>query len=191
MYFLDVQGNPTDEERFYSTAPDGRINDFDRTEIGNVLPGYTYGLNLNLGWKGLDLVMNFYGEGDVDKVNSSRRRFESMSGVHNQLATTVDRWTPTNTNTNVPRTVVGDPAGNNRMSDRWVEDASFFRLNTWQLGYSLQGSVLTALGNTVSSLRVFVGGHNNIYLHRWSTLDPVNDAFPLPKTFTMGLNARF
>ena len=191
MYFLDVHGNPTDEERFYSTTPDGRINDFDRTEIGNVLPGYTYGVNLNLGWKGLDLVVNFYGEGDVDKVNSSRRRFESMSGVHNQLATTVDRWTPTNTNTDVPRAVVGDPAGNNRMSDRWVEDASFFRLNTWQLGYSLQNSALTALGNTVSSLRVFVGGHNNIYLHRWSTLDPVNDAFPLPKTFTMGLNARF
>lgn len=191
LYFQDVQGNPTDEEPFYSTTPDGRVNDFDRTEIGNVLPGYTYGLNLNFGWKGLDLIMNFYGEGDVDRVNSSRRRLESMSGVHNQLATTLDRWTPTNTNTTVPRVSGSDPAGNNRISDRWVEDASFFRLNTWQLGYSLPASALNALRNRISSLRVFVGGHNNIYLHRWSTLDPINDTYPLPRSFTFGLNARF
>ena len=191
MYFLDVQGNSTDDEPFYSKTPDGQINDFDRTEIGNVLPGYTYGLNLNVGWKGFDFVANFYGEGDVDRVNSTRRRFESMTGVHNHLTTTLDRWTPSHTNTGVPRAVVGDPAGNNRISDRWVEDASFFRLNTWQLGYSLQNSALASLKNTVSSLRIYVGGNNNIYLHRWSTVDPVNDQFPLPKTFTVGLNARF
>lgn len=191
MYFLDVQGNPTDDEPFYSKTPDGRVNDFDRTEIGNVLPGYTYGVNLNLGWKSLDLVMNFYGEGDVDRVNSSRRRLESMSGVHNQLSTTLDRWTPTNTNTTIPRVSGSDPAGNNRLSDRWVEDASFFRLNTWQLGFSLPSTALNALNNHVSSLRIFVGGHNNIYLHRWSTLDPINDQYPLPRSFTLGLNARF
>src|SRR5690606_17219042 len=181
----------TDDEPFYSNTPDGRINDFDRTEIGNLLPGYTYGLNLNLGWKSFDMIMNFYGEGDVDRVNSSRRRLESMSGVHNQLVTTLDRWTPTNTNTTIPRAIGSDPAGNNRISSRWVEDASFFRLNTWQLGYSLPASALNALRNRVSSLRIFVGGHNNIYLHRWSTLDPMSDTYPLPRTFTMGLNARF
>src|SRR5690606_33286393 len=54
LYFMDVQGNPTDDEPFYSTTPDGRVNDFDRTEIGNVFPRYTYGLNFNLGWKSLD-----------------------------------------------------------------------------------------------------------------------------------------
>lgn len=191
MYFLDVHGDPTEDEPFYSTTPDGRINDFDRTEIGDVLPGYTYGLNLNVGWKGVDLILNFYGEGDVDRVNSARMQLESMGGVHNQLATTLNRWTPENPNTSMPRAVVGDPAGNNRLSDRWVEDASFFRLNTWQLGYSLSPSALGKLNNHVSSLRVFVGGHNNIYLTRWSTLDPINDNFPLQRSFTMGLNVRF
>lgn len=191
MYFVDVQGNPTDDEPFYSKTPDGQINDFDRTEIGNVLPGYTYGLNLNFGYKGFDAVLNFYGEGDVDKVNTARRRLEAMTGVHNHLATTLDRWTPDNPNPNMPRAIFGDPAGNNRISSRWVEDASFFRLNTWQLGYSLSSGALAALNNSVSSLRIFIGGHNNIYLHRWSTLDPINDAFPLPKTFTAGLSAKF
>src|SRR5690606_35665390 len=84
MYFLDVQGNPTDDEPFYSTTPDGIINDFDRTDISNTIPGFTYVINGSVRWKGLDLSFSFYGEGDVDKVNSARRSFESMSGATNQ-----------------------------------------------------------------------------------------------------------
>lgn len=191
MYFLDVQGNPNDDEPFYSTTPDGRINDFDRTDIGNTIPGFTYGINGSMRWKGLDFSFSFYGEGDVDKVNSARRRFESMSGATNQMATTLNRWTPENPNTDMPRAVVRDPAGNNRLSDRWVESAAFFRLNNWQLGYSLPSTVLSKLNNTVSSMRVYIGGQNNIYLHKWGGLDPVNDTFPLAQAFNAGLNVKF
>lgn len=192
LYFQDVGGNPTEDEPFYSTNPDGLINSFDRTEIGNTIPGYTYGLNLNVGWKGFDLAMNFYGEGDVDRVNNARRNFENMSGAgNNSFTTTLNRWTPQNTNTDMPRAVVNDPAGNNRFSDRWVESAAFFRLNNWQLGYSLPPSVLERLNNTVRSLRIYVGGQNNIYAFRWSGIDPVNDEFPLPRAFNAGLNIRF
>ncbi|WPP50074.1 SusC/RagA family TonB-linked outer membrane protein [Catalinimonas niigatensis] len=192
LYFQNVGGNPTEEEPFYSTTPDNLINSFDQTEIGNTIPGYTYGINLNAGWKGLDISMNFYGEGDVDRYNSVRNTFESMSGAgSNFFASTLNRWTPQNTNTDLPRAVVGDPARNNRYSTRWVESAAFFRLNTWQLGYSLPSSVLEALNNTVRSLRVYVGGQNNIYAFRWSGIDPVNDEFPLPRSFTAGLNIRF
>ena len=192
MYFLDVQGNPTEEEPFYSTTPDGQINSFDQTEIGNTIPGHTYGINLNVGWKGLDLTVSFYGEGDVDKDNEVRRRFEGMSGAGtNYFASTLNRWTPQNTGTDMPRAVIGDPAGNNRFSTRWVESAAFFRLNNWQLGYTLPASVLDALNNTVKSLRVYVGGQNNIYLFSWSGIDPANDEFPLPRAINAGLNIRF
>nr|WKN38195.1 TonB-dependent receptor [Tunicatimonas sp. TK19036] len=192
MYFQDVQGNPTEEEPFYSKTPDGVINSFDQTEIGNTIPGYTYGLNLNVGWKGLDLTVSFYGEGDVEKYNDVRRRFEGMSGAGtNYFASTLNRWTPQNTNTDMPRAVIGDPAGNNRFSTRWVESAAFFRLNNWQLGYTLPASVLDALNNTVKSLRIYVGGQNNLYLYSWSGIDPVNDEFPLPRAINAGLNIRF
>ena len=192
LYFVDAGGNPTEAEPFYSTTPDGRINSFDRTEIGNTIPGYTYGLNLNAGWKGFDLSLNFYGEGDVQRRNRVRERFESMQSANsNQFVTTLNRWTPQNTNTSMPRAVAGDPASNNRFSTRWVEDASFFRLNTWQVGYSLPNSLLDKLGNTVQSLRVYVGGQNNIYLFSWSGIDPVNDDFPLPRAFNAGLNLKF
>lgn len=191
LYFQDVQGDPTDSEPFYSRTPDGKVNGFDQTEIGNTIPGHTYGLNLGLGWKGFDLTASFYGEGNVQKYNSARRRFEGMNGQTNFFASTLDRWTPSNTQTDMPRAIAGDPAGNNRMSDRWVESAAFFRLNNWQVGYTLPASALALVNNKVSSFRLYVGGENNLYAFRWRAIDPVNDAFPLPRTFNAGLNVTF
>ena len=192
MYFRDVQGNPTEEEPFYSTQPDSLVNGFDQTDIGNTIPGFTYGINVDLGWKGFDLSLSFYGEGDVQKYNAVRRRFEGIAGAGtNYFASTLDRWTPQNTSTDIPRAVIGDPAGNNRFSSRWVESAAFFRLNNWQLGYTLPATVLESLNNTVQSLRIYVGGQNNLYMFRWTGIDPVNDEFPLLRSFNAGLNIRF
>src|SRR5690606_33978435 len=80
MDFLDVHGDAKDAERFYSRTPDGVINSYDQTEIGQTIPGHTYGVNITAGFKGLDLTLSFYGEGDVDKINESRRRLEAMNG---------------------------------------------------------------------------------------------------------------
>lgn len=192
MYFQNIGGNPTDAEPFYSTTPDSLINSYDQTVIGNTVPGYTYGFNLNAGWKGFDLYVSFYGEGDVDKYNFIKGRFESMSSAgENLFASTLDRWTPENPSATMPRAVAGDPAGNNRFSDRWVESAAFFRLNNWQFGYTLPSSVLGSLNNAIKSLRIYVGGQNNLYLFEWSGIDPVNDEYPLPRAYNAGLSVRF
>jgi TonB-dependent starch-binding outer membrane protein SusC len=192
MYFLDVHGNPTDEEKFYSKTPDGIINDFDRTEIGNTIPGHTYGVNLSGGWKGFDLNFNFYGEGDVDKINNLRRNMENVSGPStNKMTSVMNRWSPANPNATIPRAIAGDPAGNNRLSDRWVEGAGFFRLNAWQLGYTLPPSILSKTNEVVNKFRIYIGGQNNLLLTRWQGLDPVNDVYPLPRSFFVGLNATF
>ncbi len=191
MYFLDVYGDPTETEPFYSTTPDGTINSFDQTEIGKTIPGYTYGINLGANWKGLDLSINFYGEGDIDKVASARRTIENLTGAGtNRSVAVLDRWTPSNPSTTMPRAVIGDPAGNNRISDFWVESAAFFRLNTWQVGYSLPKSLLEKT-KSFSRFRVFVGGQNNIYMTRWSGLDPINDNYPLPRSYFLGANVNF
>jgi len=192
MYFQDVHGDPTEEEPFYSTTPDGKVNSYDQTEIGNTIPGYTYGLNLNAGYKGFDLTLSFYGEGNVDKYNWNRRALENMSSAGPNYGISVqNRWTESNKNTDMPRAVIGDPAGNNRYSDRYVESAAFFRLNSWQLGYNLPDAILEKVNYAIRSVRFYIGGQNNIYLNSWKGLDPVNDTFPLPKTFLIGLKAKF
>lgn len=190
-YFLDVHGNPTEEERFYSTTPDGVINNNDRAYIGKTIPGYTYGLSITAAFKGLDLSLSFYGEGDVQKYNDMRARGQSMSSNGSQVLTSVNnRWTPSNPSGDFPRAVFGDPASNNRFSTRWVENASFFRLNNWQVGYSLPQSLIGPT-NVFEKLRVFVGGQNNILITNWSSIDPVNDYYPLPRMIMIGVNAGF
>jgi len=192
MYFQDVHGDPTEEEPFYSTTPDGQINSNDQTEIGNTIPGYTYGLNINAGYKGFDLSLNFYGEGDVDKYNYNRAAHEAMNGAGpNYGSAVLDRWTPTNTTASIPRAVIGDPARNTRFSDRFVESAAFFRLNNWQLGYTVPSAFLNKLNNPVNSFRLYVSGQNNIYIYDWKGIDPTNDNIPLPKSFMMGVKVSF
>lgn len=190
-YFLDVYGNATEDEPFYSRTPDGIVNGSDRAYIGKVIPGYTYGLNITAGFKGLDLSLGFYGEGDVQKYNQMRHAGENMaSNGHQVLSSVNSRWTPSNPSGDFPRAVFQDPAGNNRFSTRWVENAGFFRLNNWQLGYSLPESIIGAT-NVFEKLRVYVGGQNNILITNWSSIDPVNDYYPLPRTFQVGVNATF
>ncbi|RIJ50548.1 SusC/RagA family TonB-linked outer membrane protein [Maribellus luteus] len=192
LYFQDIGGAPTEDEKFYSKTPDGNINDYDQTEIGNTIPGYTYGLSLNASWQNFDLSMSFYGEGDVDRYNEVKNRLEGMSSLGNNFTTAIlNRWTPQNTSTDIPRAVIGDPAKNNRYSDRFIESAAFFRLNNWQLGYSLPDNLFEKINYAVRSVRVYIGGQNNIYLSKWSGIDPVNDRKPLPRTFNVGLKAKF
>ena len=91
----------------------------------------------------------------------------------------------------MPRAVVGDPGENNRVSDRFVESAAFFRLNSWRLSYNIPNVLLGKIDYAINSLMLYVGGQNNIYIKSWKGLDPVNDQFPLPKTINVGLKAKF
>jgi hypothetical protein len=106
----------------------------------------------------------------------------------------------------MPRAIQGDPSGNNRMSDRWIEDAGYFRLRNIQLGYSLPQ---TLLGKTkaFSNLRVYVSGSNLFTITEYTGLDPEvmtygsnsnqlgagTDAgnIPQPRTYQVGLQVQF
>jgi TonB-linked SusC/RagA family outer membrane protein len=191
LYFKDIGGQATEEERFYSTTPDGYIDEYDRTEIGNTIPGHVYGVNLSATFWDFDLSLNFYGEGDVDKYNSVRASFEGASSAGtNYWPTVLNAWTPQNSTSGIPRAVAGDPARNNRYSDRFVDQAGFLRLNTWQLGYSLPASLLQR-SNVINRCRIYIGGQNNLLITNWSGIDPVNDSYPLPRGYSFGINARF
>lgn len=191
LWFQDVRGNPTEEERFYSETPDSIVNDNDRTFLGKTIPGFYYGLTFDFSYKGFDMSAFFQGIGDIQKYNNARARGMSMVGLGNNMLVDVeDRWTPSNTDTNIPRAVAGNPANNNRFSDRFVEEAWYLRFGNLQIGYTLP-SILAEKAGFYESLRIWVGGSNLFTLTNWKGLDPENESSPLPRIYSLGIDARF
>jgi hypothetical protein len=191
MWFQDVNKPATEEGKTYAVGGDSIVNLLDRTYLGKTIPGYFYGFNMSANFKGFDLSIFFQGVGDVQRVNGERWAGESMSsrGV-NQWRTVLNRWTDQNPSTTMPRAVFNDLAGNNRFSDRWVEDAGFMRLKNIQIGYSLPGNLLQKTG-VVERMRIFVSGTNLLTFTDWTGVDPENDIIPPTRTIMAGVSASF
>ncbi|MEO8415454.1 MAG: TonB-dependent receptor [Ginsengibacter sp.] len=190
MYFQDVYGNPKDPKERYSKTPDSLINSNDRTYLGKTIPGYYYGFNIGANWKGIDISVFFQGVGDVQKYNSLRAGLENMSGLANSSSTTLDRWTPANASTSMPRAVYGDPAQVNRISNRFVENAGYLRLKNLQIGYSLPPSLMNKLG-FIKKFRIYASAINLFTITNYTGYDPENDFIPPTRQFLAGLNLNF
>ena len=191
LWFKDVRGNPDEEHRFYTPTSDSTVNQYDRHYLGKTIPGFTYGFNFSVGYKNLTFSANFYGEGDVKAYNWSRVGFVNMSSKgNNQITDVLDRWTPENKDTDMPRAVAGDPAGNNRFSSRFVEDASYLRLQSVRLSYTLPDWVFSG-SDTGQRINIWVGGSNLFTVTNWTGLDPSTNGIPTPRIFRAGLNASF
>ena len=179
--------------------PDGKIDDNDRTFIGNNFPRYEYSINLNISYQNFDL--NIFGQG-VGK----RENFLSGTGAVPFLATDYipsllgihkDYWTPQNTNATFPRLVAGGGSYTNnfRASNWFIKSAAFFRFKNVNLGYNVPASVLSRV--KISGFRVFVSGQNLFTITKaWNGFDPeINNAngefYPVMRTYTAGLNVTF
>src|SRR5690606_16265722 len=122
---------------------------------------------------------------------------EGMTRLFNSGTAVLDRWTPENTNTNVPRAVSGDPNGNARASSRFVEDGSYFRIKNLTLGFSLPYTNLASLtNNAVSRVRIYVTTQNLLTLTKYkSGYDPEignrnneNTTAPLGESLVQGID---
>jgi hypothetical protein len=109
---------------------------------------------------------------------------------NNQITDVMDRWTEEDPDTDMPRAVAGDPAKNNRFSSRFVEDASYFRMQSLRLSYTLPDWIYSSMG-TGQKITIWAGGSNLFTLTNWSGLDPSTGGVPTPRVFRLGLNATF
>ena len=185
-------------------APDGVINDDDRTYIGKALPDWTGGITNRLSYKGIELNFFFQFAAGFQIYNNNLAFAEGLNSV---FAPTVNawenRWQQEGDITDVPRLVRNDPNGNRRDSDRFVEDGDYIRLKTVTLAYNLPK---TLLGNSgVSNLRIYATGFNLWTATGYSWFDPeVNTfdggntalgtdflTFPQPRSLTFGVNLTF
>ncbi len=176
--------------RYVDVNSDGAINDLDRTWIGTTLPALEYGARVDVAYNKFDL--SIFGSGvagregfDVYTVfnNLMRSRENVGPGVFNS-------WTPQNTNTNVPALTLKDNNAEGRTSDYFIVNTSYFKLRNLQLGYTISPKSI------FTSVRVFGMAENLFWIKskKYLSPDPERidlDPIPIPKTFTIGLNASF
>lgn len=182
---------------------DGIVSDLDRVVIGRALPVHTGGFNNNFTYKGFNLNVFFQWNYGNDIYNGNRIIFEgnftNRSNL-NQYATYVDRWTPENPSNTQFRIGGQGPAG--VYSSRTIEDGSYLRLKTVQLGYTIPKAVVKKIN--MNAIDLYVAGQN---LYTWtnysgldpevsirnSTLTPGLDysAYARACTITLGLKATF
>ncbi|WP_211229830.1 SusC/RagA family TonB-linked outer membrane protein [Olivibacter sitiensis] len=186
---------------FVDQNGDGRINDDDRIYLGSAVPDFTYGFSLSATYKGIDVNMLLQGSkgNQIANYMYSVLYSTSMREWSNSKAM-MGRWTPENPNADLPRVHSGDPNQNDRFSDRFVEDGSYLRLRTIQLGYSLPQKSLQRLA--MKGLRVYVSADNLLTFTNYSGFNPeMGDlygnplnagvdmaSYPMPRVFTFGIN---
>ncbi|HEX8350914.1 MAG TPA: SusC/RagA family TonB-linked outer membrane protein, partial [Hymenobacter sp.] len=171
--FKDIDGIGADGKP--TGRPDGVVNSADQRIIGSAQPNFFGGINNTLGYKGIDLGFFFQFTQGNEIYNNTRGFAERMNGQFGQLATVRDRWTPTNTDTDMPRAANGDPNNNGRVSDRFLEDGSYLRLKTITLGYNLPTNIVKVA--RLQSARIYVSGQNVLTFTKYQGLDPEVSTF--------------
>ncbi len=180
--------------------PDGVINDaYDRVYLGSGIPRYNYGFSFSAGYKNFDFTI--FASGSAKFLINSRlyRDLMHSGGSANYLKDMLNRWTPANTNTTVPRLISTD-VNNFRNSDRpgWLQDGSYLRLNTISVGYNLPTNLIKGVLKsrayvTVQNLYSFQGyrGYNPDFTA--TVFNPGFDfgSYPKPRTFLFGVQFIF
>lgn len=159
--------------RFVDVNGDGKVDAGDRTKIGNSIPKFFYGINLSGAWKGFDLSIFLQGVGGNQIYNASGAQLKNMRGGNNQLKSVLGRWNGEGTSNTIPRASFNDPNGNNRYSDRWIENGDFMRIKNLQLGYTLNGAGISRLTREfISGSRIYLGINNLATFTKYTGYDP-------------------
>jgi TonB-linked SusC/RagA family outer membrane protein len=191
--------------KFKDINGDNIINDSDRTFIGSYLPKFTYSLNYSANYKNFDMSIFFQGVQGNKIFNAERIILEGMPRLFNAGVNVLNAWTPSNTNTDIPRAAKGDPNGNVRPSTRWIEDGSYLRLKSAMIGYNVSSTWLRSkTNNGLSKLRLYVSSQNLLTFTKYSGLDPEVGSkngtltngvdygqYPSPRSFQFGIQATF
>ncbi len=191
-------------EKFRDLDGDGEITPDDRMIIGNPHPDFTWGFNNTFDYKGFDLNIFFLGSKGNDLYSFTLMELETLRGISNSTTEALNRWTPTNTNTNVP---VANSTRGYVSSSRYVFDGSFVRLRNIALGYSLPKDMVNSIG--MQNVRFYISAQNLLTFTDYRGYDPeVNwstdgrddgnldlgldyGSYPNAKSFTVGLNITF
>lgn len=187
--------------KFVDANNDGVINDDDRVFQGSPFPDFTFALNGNMRYKNFDLSIGLQGVLGNKIYNATRQTLEDVTKGSNFLASCLDYWTPENKNASHPRLTWDDPNRNTRAeSDRYLENGSYLRLRSVQLGYTFPQ---TWFKGAIQHARVYINAENLFTITSYSGYSPDVNAdnanyrgfdnfiYPTNCTFMLGLNVTF
>lgn len=218
--YVDKNGNKIQPNaqpgdlRFVDYNKDGKIDNEDRQDVGSAFPKVTLGLNLGAEWKGIDLNMFFDGNFGNKIYNAQYYSTVYNESVGNQYTERLNCWTENN-RSDIPRWISGssDPNGTNwGYTDRWLENGSFFRMKTLELGYTFPKNWTSKI--RLQSLRLYTAMENLFTITSYKGYTPdlgIVDAdgagisggsgvmtrgcddgrYPTARTFTFGLQVNF
>ena len=176
---------------------DGVINEKDQEWIYSPVPDFTWGLNIYLQYKNFDLSMFWQGVQGVDVISDLKKETDLWSGLNisnlNKGERLLDAWSPVNMDSNIPAISTMDNNNEKRVSSYFVENGSYAKLRTIQLGYNFPKSFTDKL--YMQRLRVYVSAQNLLTIKsgNFTGVDPENANFgyPIPLNVTFGLNVSF
>ncbi|RYY46855.1 MAG: TonB-dependent receptor [Chitinophagaceae bacterium] len=183
--------------RYKDLNDDGQITSADQTKIGDPFADFTVGWNLTLGYKNFDFSAFTY----ASSGNDMYRAYERNGPYTNKFRSVLGRWTGegSTNDARTPRYTFADLNNNNRVSDRFVEDASFIKIKDIQLGFTLPSSIVK---NVFKSMRIYGQVRNAFTFTKYSGFDPElgggifetgvdKGAFPQARTYAVGIDFKF
>lgn len=179
--------------RFVDVNNDGVFDENDRGMIGDPTPTWTYGFTIDATYKGFDLVI--FGQGVAgNSIFNATRRYDLPNS--NMNAAALGRWTGEGSSTDYPRLTDNDENINfARSSTFYVENGSFFRIKTAQIGYTLPKDLTNRAG--IAKARVYVASNNLLTITDYSGFDPEIDSgvdrgsYPQARMYSVGINVTF
>jgi len=182
--------------RWTDTDGDGAITNDDKQYLGSPLPKYTFGLTINMDYKGFDF-MAFAQGATGNKIFQGLRRLDISTA--NYQTDALGRWTGPGTSEDYPRLTNNDTNGNfGNMSNFYLEDGDYLRLKVVSLGYSLPNDLVSKI--KLTKFRLYVTGENLFTLTKYTGYDPeiggnvlgIDKGFyPQAKSFIVGVNVQF
>lgn len=181
--------------RYRDLNGDGVIDENDRTDIGNPIPKFTGGFNMSVDYKNFDFSLYAYANVGNDIV----RNYERSQPNVNQLRYRLDRWVGEGTSHKVPRATT-EATSNNAFSDFYMEDGSFLRIQSLNLGYTFPVETLQSIG--IQNLRIYLKADNVFTFTKYMGYDPAASTgtpvgggidlgfYPSPRTYLLGLNVK-
>jgi len=167
--------------RFVDTDQNGELNDDDKQYFGSGLPDFEYGITFNASYKEFDFSLFLQGSKGNNMYNGTNvLLYRRISDEKNFSTDLLNAWTPSNTNTSVPRVTAQDPNQNIRPSNYFLEDASYLRVKNIQLGYTLKDKTFG-----FDNARVYISAENVITFTDYSGFDPGLSNFT---TFARGVD---